>query len=530
MDDDLLLPAPFGVPGALTPRTAAPRALGLAAATGVLGATLLVEQPLGLNLVVLTATVLAALAWIAHRTARPITIGAAGLGALALVLAACTSWRSAPPLLALDLLALLTVLLALVPALRHGDALAVDRAGPLAYVGGAVGSGLRVAVGAPTLTMRAFESGAGPRSATVAGAGSLVRGVVLAVPVLLLFGALLTAADQTFARWLEGLVAWDMDLVVARVVIAGIVAWGAAGMLHAALLDVPTAAATPDHDRLTAIGLGVRERLRAAGIGVREVTVAIALVDLLFLAFGVLQVRWLFGGAASLGAVGLTVAEYARSGFFELVAVSALVLPLLLLANGVLDASDGRGARRAFRAAAGALIGLVLVLLVSAADRMRLYQAAFGLTEQRVYASAFELWLGMVFVWAGATLLRGKAAPFALGALVSGWGFVLALNVYNPDARIARVNLARGNAGRVLDASYLRELSTDAAPAMAAAAPALFAHPEAQVRCEVQRALVLLGERAAHADDWRSWSWSRVRAREALRTVALPDPSSVSCP
>jgi hypothetical protein len=108
---------------------------------------------------------------------------------------------------------------------------------------------------------------------------------------------------------------------------------------------------------------------------------------------------------------------------------------------------------------------------------------------------------------------------------------VLALNLYNPDARIARVNLARAEAGRVFDAAYLRELSADAAPALAAAAPGLMQHhPDVQVRCDVHRALQAMSTRAAVARDWRSWSWSRWRAEVALASVAAPAALADACP
>ncbi|HEX6630839.1 MAG TPA: DUF4173 domain-containing protein, partial [Gemmatimonadaceae bacterium] len=526
------------VPSAtLTAREAAPRALGAALGLGVLGDLLLRAQPLGLNLPVLVAALLASGAWLARRTGRPLTLGATLLGALALAFAVAVAWRDAPTLVALDVLALLSVLCALVPTVLHGDALAVDRAGPLAYVAGAASTGARVAVGAPMLTVRALE--ATPLRATAAAArlGTLARGALLAAPVLLVFGALLVSADPTFERLLQRAFGWDGGLLADHLAAIAIVSWGAGGLLYAALLDrrAPRDPSLPDP--LTAAGLTVRERLRGIGVGVRETTVALGLIDALFIGFGVLQVRWLFGGAVALQAAGLTVAEYARSGFFELVTVATLALPLLLVAHGVVGEAapsgepsqepprDGRMAHRAFRIAAGVLVALLLVLLASAADRMRLYLDAFGLTQARFYASTLMVWLGAVFVWAAATLLRGRAAPFALGTLVSAWGFVLALHVVNPDARVAAVNLARAAAGQPLDVEYLRGLSADAVPALARRAPALLAaHPDAAVRCALRQAVHAAALRADQPGDWRGWRLSRARARHVLPAWAGDTP------
>ena len=67
----------------------------------------------------------------------------------------------------------------------------------------------------------------------------------------------------------------------------------------------------------------------------------LVVVDLLFLAFVLVQFRYLFGGAELVrGLTGMSYADYARRGFFELVAVAALSLPLLLLADWWLDHRD----------------------------------------------------------------------------------------------------------------------------------------------------------------------------------------------
>ena len=68
----------------------------------------------------------------------------------------------------------------------------------------------------------------------------------------------------------------------------------------------------------------------------------LALVDALFAAFVAVQFRYLFGGEAMVGAASLTRAEYARRGFFELATVVALVVPMLLVAEWIIDKRDAR--------------------------------------------------------------------------------------------------------------------------------------------------------------------------------------------
>ena len=65
--------------------------------------------------------------------------------------------------------------------------------------------------------------------------------------------------------------------------------------------------------------------------------VPLTAVNLLFAAFVAVQLTALFGGDAwVLKTAGLTYAEYARQGFFQLVIVSVFVLGIVAVAAGVL--------------------------------------------------------------------------------------------------------------------------------------------------------------------------------------------------
>ena len=52
----------------------------------------------------------------------------------------------------------------------------------------------------------------------------------------------------------------------------------------------------------------------------------LVLVNAVFTGFVALQAAYLFGGLDTMQAIGLSYAEYARRGFFELVAVAALAV------------------------------------------------------------------------------------------------------------------------------------------------------------------------------------------------------------
>jgi hypothetical protein len=217
-----------------------------------------------------------------------------------------------------------------------------------------------------------------------------------------------------------------------------------------------------------------------------EVGTALAVLDLLFLAFVLVQLRYLFpGGEAVRPLTGLSHAEYARQGFFQLVAVAALSLPVLLLADWALGRRDPAALRR-FRLLSAVMLALLNVMLASALWRMRLYTAEYGLTELRLYTTAFMGWLVLVFAWFAATVLRGRPRRFGAGAVSAALLVLTALNLMNPDALIARTNLLRASAaGRPVDAAYVSRLSADSVPTIRRLLPAL----RPGDRCAVVRAM-----------------------------------------
>jgi hypothetical protein len=313
---------------------------------------------------------------------------------------------------------------------------------------------------------------------------------MLAAPLLLLFGALFVAADSVFQAYVSSAVP-DADELWTHVFLVGVFAWVSAGLLREHMREHTPRELTIEPKRT---------------LGGTELTVVLALLDLLFLAFVLVQLRYLFGGQSLVETqTSLTYAQYARHGFFELVAVAALVLPLLLIADWLRRRDRGRQ-DALFRILAGALIVLLFVVMASALQRMRLYQREYGLTELRVYVTGAMLWLAVVFVWAAATVLRGQRQLFAVGALVSGFAAIFAMNVVNPDALIARTNFDRAR----LDLPYVMNLSDDATPELVKALPTLEPGQREQLAAE-------LAARRRESSDWRTWNWSRYRAQQELR-------------
>jgi hypothetical protein len=439
----------------MSPATRRGVALLLAAlAVGVVDDVLAHTVPGRLDLALALGALVLALIALDQSGAVRVPRSVVPLGLPLLLFGAALIWRDSATLFGLNLLGVASVGLLASPWLR---AVGRRRAQPVDYLRAGVELGVGVAVGGPVLALSEVAWREVPLVAPVRQVGGAVVGLVLAIPVAMVFGGLLMQADPVFDHLMAGWLDWDVSSWAEHVgvVLAG--GWLAAGVLR------EVARPTPDPARSGG----------SSPLGWSQIAVVLAVVDLLFLAFVAVQFRYLFGGSELVRQLtGLTWAEYARRGFFELVTVAALALTLLLMADAMLG-PGAPGRPRGFRWLAWLMLVLLDVMLASALYRMRLYTVQFGLTELRFYTTAFMGWLVLVFGWFGATVLRGRRERFAAGAVLAGWLVVAGLNLINPDRAIVEVNLARARAGRPFDVAYAEQLSADGLPALARGLPGL---------------------------------------------------------
>jgi Domain of unknown function (DUF4173) len=234
-----------------------------------------------------------------------------------------------------------------------------------------------------------------------------------------------------------------------------------------------------------------------------EWAVPLGALNALFLAFVGVQASVLFAGHDYVvRTTGLTYSEYARRGFWQLMAVAALVLAVVGVAVVVAD-TRSVAERRLLHALLGLLAVLTLLVVASALHRLRLYEAAFGLSRLRLLAEAGAIWLGGLFVLLllsrAAVPLRRHAGRIVLAATAVG---LLAFTLADPDRMIARRNVDRWRHTGLIDAGYLASLSADAVPVVASL-------PE-PIRSEV---LTPMAARLGESDPWGSTNVARSRAR-----------------
>jgi uncharacterized protein DUF4153 len=479
--------------------------LAAAAVLGIAGDQLLRAMPWGLNAFLGTAGLTASGVALVRRHRVAASEDAPWLAAAALLIASNFIARDSTTLKLFDAIGLAMVLV-LASLSLQGVALRGRHAWQ--YLHAALSAAISAGVGVFQLVGIDVAWSELPRG-KLGHVRAAALGGVLAFPLLVVFGGLFASADAVFHDVVTGMFALDFGSVVSHTFLIAVCAAASAGYFRGALVR-----RAPAQD---AGGTGF-------SLGIVPVATALGLIDLLFLLFVVIQLRYLFGGAELIAAAtGLTYAEYARRGFFELVTASALVLPLLTGADWLVR-NDSREHQRTFRQFAALLLLLLVVVMASALQRMRLYVGAFGLSEIRLYSTAFMLYLAGVFAWFAWTTLRGQRRRFAFGALVQGFVVLGALHLLNPDAFIVRTNLARPAVERPFDGWYASSLSADAVPVLLEAFPRL----DARARCSVAAGLADQ-RRRLERDDWRSWNFARARARRLLREQQ-PGLQGATCP
>ena len=200
-------------------------------------------------------------------------------------------------------------------------------------------------------------------------------------------------------------------------------------------------------------------------LGWLEGTIVLSLVNVLFVLFVSVQVRYLFGGQANISEAGFTFSEYARRGFNELVMVTVFTL-LIYLVFATVCKWNQKWQKGIFTGLSLLMFALVLVILASAFTRLQLYENAYGFTRLRTYTHFFIFWLAGLL--AGSALLEvlKQRSKFALLLIIFAAGYSLNLASINLDGFVADKNIQRAAAGEEFDGKYLASLSADALPVM----------------------------------------------------------------
>lgn len=435
-----------------------------AGGAGLLGAWAFDGGPLGLGCFVMTVAFASVLlvgsrteGWQSARAHR-------WLVAAAVVLAGFLVVRDSPLLVALDVLGVAGLLLLAVRG-WNGDLPVADVSlgglvsGPVRTFGSGVKAGAEV-LSSELSGSRALETW--PKYLAPLAKMTLVGG-----PIVGLVTLLLASGDAAFGAQLESAMDGVLGLPlpeVGRMAMVGAWVFASTAGLVTWALRRRSLAQQPDRAAPSVV-LGLPESFAILGG-----------LTLVLLAFSFVSARCAFAPDACTLPKGITYSEYAREGFWQLLAVAGIVLVTVLAVPHRAQATT-LGEVRAVKAAASVLVVATLPMLLSAVNRMMLYEDAYGFTRQRVFSQVICVFVAALLVWRAMTVWAWPHR-FAVGVVGAGVAVLVGFNALNPDALIARKNVERQaaalaeaeaagescrRAACTLDAEYLSGLSADAA-------------------------------------------------------------------
>ena len=331
----------------------------------------------------------------------------------------------------------------------------------------------------------------------------VLRGLAMAIPIVVILLWLFSAADPTFQRFfstLFGTAFFDSQYPIQILLITAV----------ALVLTGACSYAMGERSTVSELFVATVKKM-----GTIEVTILLGSVTAVFAAFVAVQASYFFGGTDYIAAQGLTYAEYARRGFFELNIVCVLAYLVLVVSEQFIE----RGAvhTKQFKSLSATLVVLVMLVMTSSFYKIYLYESVYGFTTLRLYSHAFVVLLALTFV----SLLYKifidiRNETFALRTFISIALFVACMNMLNPDAYIASKNIARYQATGNIDVDHLVTLSSDAVPELARAATIVDATTTASVISDLQRRA-----RQVRADTpWQSETVATVIARRVLQHVS----------
>lgn len=332
----------------------------------------------------------------------------------------------------------------------------------------------------------------------------VVRGVLMAVPILFIFLLLFSSADLIFQKYVSDLIIFDIEPeTIFRFMLVLISTLVYIGAYSYSFREKKNQIAT-------------QQNSKGYSVGHIESSILLGSVNILFFIFILVQLTYLFAGESNISTQGFTYAEYARRGFFELIAVAIVSLLLLLSAEKYVVKKETDHVLE-FKILSTALVVQVILIMASAFTRLSLYEEAYGFTALRLYSHAFIILLAVVFCLLLYKIYKDKRENiFAFRVFISIVLFLVAINFLNPDVFIARRNIERFVITGKLDINYLSRLSSDAIPDTIK----LLNISNEDLRKGFARELYWYTQDDAwlHFSKWQSLNMSRMRADEILNS------------
>lgn len=274
-------------------------------------------------------------------------------------------------------------------------------------------------------------------------------GVICAVPVLIVVVPLLMSSDSAFEGFIDNIFSNVFQSVLK--------------ILFGILLSVfvITYGFSMRKDRV-----GFLKPSEFNGIDNTYIVSFLSVISICYLMYLFSQLAYFFsalGGFLPEGYV-FTVAQYARRGFFEMAAISAINMLIVFFCVTLSRKNDGK-LSIGIRILCSFIIVFTILIITTAISKMVLYIGSFGMTVLRITTSSFMVFLAVVFI---ALLLRVYVAKIKVlkVALITAGCVLTVLGSVNVNAFAAGYNYKKyiDKSLPDIDVSAIYELGDEGVP------------------------------------------------------------------
>lgn len=287
--------------------------------------------------------------------------------------------------------------------------------------------------------------------------GMILLGIIIAVIPTTIITALLLSADDAFGNLTDSLFSGLFDDLPKNI-------WYFILGIPAAMYIFGMMYSSAEHRGREYMSRENNEKaLTRARIAPVIITcAAITPIIIVYVLFFFSQTGYFLSAFSGIRPEGITYAEYARRGFFELCTVSVINLGIIVAACLFTKREDGKRSR-AVRGYVITLAVFTLILIAIAVSKMVMYIDAYGLTRLRVYTTWFMIALAVLFVF---IIVRQAAEKFNLfrNFAVIGAAMFALLVFADVDAMVAGYNVQCYRSGKLdtVDIDMMYDLSDSA--------------------------------------------------------------------
>ena len=336
----------------------------------------------------------------------------------------------------------------------------------------------------------------------------IILGLIIALPLLLIFTLLLSSGDLVFRDLMSNLFSLQFikDFILIVIWFA-IFFWFLFGALYYSLVKKSNEHIIKSEKQI------LKQRFF-----IETVTIFV-LIGSLFLFYNILQITYLFGGERLLQNGEYSYAEYAKKGFFELIIVVSIALSLIGI---LLNLAKSKTFIQNIILRSLGIAGLLslLPMTISSFYRLFLYEQEFGFTRLRISSHAVVIFLSIIIIYSIIKLLlKFRNNIFLFSTFIFTIFSIFLYSTINIDSFIVNQNFKRFEDGKTeeLDIEYLASLSYDAIPSLVSK---LKTNEDSEIKNELGFYLEEKLDRAEYNEkvaDWRAWNLRNYIATQTLK-------------